>query len=202
MYKTFTEIKAALEKGRTVQEILQKYLESIKERDGLNAFLEVFEESAKKKALEVDEKIKNGNAGRLAGMIIGIKDNLCYKGHKVSAASMMLEGFESIYSATVIERLLAEDAVIIGRLNCDEFSMGASSEKSIYGPVKNPHNENYVAGGSSGGSAAAVAANLCVVALGSDTGGSIRQPASFTGTIGFKPTYGRVSCYGLIAYAS
>ncbi|HLW29861.1 MAG TPA: Asp-tRNA(Asn)/Glu-tRNA(Gln) amidotransferase subunit GatA [Brumimicrobium sp.] len=202
MYKTFTEIKAALEKGRTVQEILQKYLESIKERDGLNAFLEVFEESAKKKALEVDEKIKNGNAGRLAGMVIGIKDNICYKGHKVSAASKILEGFESIYSATVVERLLAEDAVIIGRLNCDEFAMGGSNENSAYGTVKNALNEDYVPGGSSGGSATAVSAGLCTVALGSDTGGSIRQPASFTGTIGFKPTYGRVSRYGLIAYAS
>src|SRR5690554_1884123 len=141
MYKTFTEIKAALDKGRTVQDILQKYLENIKERKGLNAFLEVFEESAMEKALEVDEKIKNGNAGRLAGMIIGIKDNICYKGHKVSAASKILEGFESIFSATVIKRLLAEDAVIIGRLNCDEFAMGSSSENSAYGPVKNALNE-------------------------------------------------------------
>ncbi|HZH85844.1 MAG TPA: Asp-tRNA(Asn)/Glu-tRNA(Gln) amidotransferase subunit GatA [Brumimicrobium sp.] len=202
MYKTFTEIKAALEKGRTVQDILQKYLETIKERQDLNAFLEVFEESAMKKALEVDEKIKNGNAGRLAGMIIGIKDNICYKGHKVSAASKILEGFESIYSATVVERLLAEDAVIIGRLNCDEFAMGGSNENSAFGPVKNALNEDFVPGGSSGGSASAVAGDLCTVALGSDTGGSIRQPASFTGTIGFKPTYGRVSRYGLIAYAS
>lgn len=202
MYKTFTEIKKVLEKGTTVESILEYYLENIEKRKSLNAFVEVFEKSARQKAVEVDEKIKNGTAGRLAGMVIGVKDNLCYKDHKVSAASKMLEGFESIYSATVIERLLAEDAVIIGRLNCDEFSMGASNEKSIYGAVKNPHNEDYVAGGSSGGSAAAVAANLCTVAIGSDTGGSIRQPASFTGTIGFKPTYGRVSRYGLIAYAS
>lgn len=202
MYKTFTEIKKVLEKGTTVESILEYYLENIEKRKSLNAFVEVFEKSARQKAVEVDEKIKNGTAGRLAGMVIGVKDNLCYKNHKVSAASKMLEGFESIYSATVIERLLAEDAVIIGRLNCDEFSMGASNEKSIYGAVKNPHNEDYVAGGSSGGSAAAVAANLCTVAIGSDTGGSIRQPASFTGTIGFKPTYGRVSRYGLIAYAS
>lgn len=202
MYKTFKEIQEALAKGIAVESILEYYLDNLEKHKHLNVFVEVFEESAREKAKAVDAKIKNGTAGRLAGMVIGIKDNLCYKGHKVSAASKMLEGFESIYSATVIERLLAEDAVIIGRLNCDEFSMGASSEKSIYGPVKNPHNENYVAGGSSGGSAAAVAANLCVVALGSDTGGSIRQPASFTGTIGFKPTYGRVSRYGLIAYAS
>lgn len=202
MYKTFTDIKAALDKGRTVQDILQKYLENIKERKDLNAFLEVFETSAKEQALVVDEKIKNGTAGRLAGMVIGIKDNLCYKGHKVSAASKILEGFESIYTATSVERLLAEDAIIIGRLNCDEFAMGGSNENSAYGPVRNAHNEDYVPGGSSGGTATAVAAELCTVALGSDTGGSIRQPASFTGTIGLKPTYGRISRYGLIAYAS
>lgn len=202
MYKTFTEIKSALEKGRTVQDILQSYLDNIKERKGLNAFLEVFETSAKEQALAVDEKIKNGTAGRLAGMVIGIKDNLCYKDHKVSAASKILEGFESIYTATAVERLLAEDAVIIGRLNCDEFAMGGSNENSAYGAVRNALNEDYVPGGSSGGSATAVAADLCTVALGSDTGGSIRQPASFTGTIGFKPTYGRISRYGLIAYAS
>lgn len=202
MYRTFIEIQKALTEGKTVANILEYYLNNIEKRKSLNAFIEVFEDSAQQKAKEVDEKIKNGTAGRLAGMVIGLKDNICYKDHKVTAASKMLEGFESIYSATVVERLLAEDAIIIGRLNCDEFSMGASSEKSIYGSVRNPINEGYVAGGSSGGSAAAVAGNLCTVALGSDTGGSIRQPASFTGTIGFKPTYGRVSRYGLIAYAS
>ncbi|PWH85180.1 Asp-tRNA(Asn)/Glu-tRNA(Gln) amidotransferase subunit GatA [Brumimicrobium oceani] len=202
MYKTFTDIKAALNKGRTVQDILRNYLENIKERKDLNAFLEVFETSAKEQALVVDEKIKNGTAGRLAGMVIAIKDNLCYKGHKVSAASKILEGFESIYTATSVQRLLDEDAVIIGRLNCDEFAMGASNENSAFGPVRNALNEDYVPGGSSGGTATAVAAELCTVALGSDTGGSIRQPASFTGTIGFKPSYGRISRYGLIAYAS
>lgn len=202
MYRTFADIKAAINNGKTVQEILQSYLKKIEERKSLNAYLEVFVESATEKAKEVDEKIQNGTAGRLAGMIIGIKDNICYKGHKVSAASKILEGFESIYSATVIERLLAEDAVIIGRLNCDEFAMGGSNENSAFGPVKNALNEEYVPGGSSGGSSTAVAGDLCTVSLGSDTGGSIRQPASFTGTIGFKPTYGRVSRFGLIAYAS
>lgn len=202
MYKTFTDIEAALDKGRSVQDILQKYLENIKERKDLNAFLEVFETSAKAQAIAVDEKIKNGTAGRLAGMVIGIKDNLCYKDHKVSAASKILEGFESIYTATAVERLLAEDAVIIGRLNCDEFAMGSSNENSAFGAVRNALNEDFVPGGSSGGSASAVAADLCTIALGSDTGGSIRQPASFTGTIGLKPTYGRISRYGLIAYAS
>ena len=202
MYKTFNDVKKALEKGLSVEDILNQYLENIKERKDLNAFLEVFEESAKEKAKAVDAKLKDGNAGKLAGMIIGIKDNICYKDHKVSASSKILEGFESIYSATVVERLLAEDAIIIGRLNCDEFAMGSSNENSAYGPVRNALNEDFVPGGSSGGSASAVAANLCTVALGSDTGGSIRQPASFTGTIGLKPTYGRVSRYGLIAYAS
>ena len=202
MYKTFADVKAALDKGRSVEDILKKYFGNIKERKDLNAFLEVFEESAQEKAREVDEKIKQGTAGKLAGMVIGIKDNICYKDHKVSASSKILAGFESIYSATVVERLLEEDAVIIGRLNSDEFAMGSSNENSAYGPVRNALNEDFVPGGSSGGSASAVAANLCTVALGSDTGGSIRQPASFTGTLGFKPTYGRVSRHGLIAYAS
>jgi len=138
----------------------------------------------------------------LAGMVIGIKDNLCYEGHKVSAASKILEGFESLFTGTAVQRLLDEDAIIIGRLNCDEFAMGSSNENSAFGPVLNPLGENLVPGGSSGGSAAALAAGCCTATLGSDTGGSIRQPASFTGTVGFKPTYGRISRYGLIAYAS
>ncbi|MGM0478755.1 MAG: Asp-tRNA(Asn)/Glu-tRNA(Gln) amidotransferase subunit GatA [Bacteroidota bacterium] len=202
MYRTFADVKAALDKGRSVEDILNKYLKNIKERKDLNAFLEVFEDSAVEKARAVDQKLKDGSAGRLAGMVIGIKDNICYKDHKVSASSKILEGFESIYSATVVERLLEEDAVIIGRLNSDEFAMGSSNENSAFGPVRNALNEDFVPGGSSGGSASAVAAHLCTVALGSDTGGSIRQPASFTGTLGFKPTYGRVSRHGLIAYAS
>lgn len=202
MNRTFADIKAAINNGKTVQDILQSYLKQIEERKSLNAYLEVFVDSAVQKAKEVDEKIKAGNAGRLAGMIIGIKDNICYKNHVVSGASKILEGFESVYSATVVERLLAEDAVIIGRTNCDEFAMGGSNENSAYGSAKNALNEEYVPGGSSGGSASAVAGGLCTVALGSDTGGSIRQPASFTGTIGLKPTYGRVSRFGLLAYAS
>ncbi len=202
MYSTFAEVKTALSSGVTVLNILESYLSEIEKTKDLNAFLEVFTDSAKIQAQEIDVKIKNGNAGRLAGIVIAIKDNICYKNHKVSASSKILEGFESLYTATALQRLIDEDAIIIGRTNCDEFAMGSSNENSAYGVVKNPLNKETVPGGSSGGSAAAVAAKLCTVALGSDTGGSVRQPASFTGTYGSKPTYGRVSRYGLIAYAS
>jgi aspartyl-tRNA(Asn)/glutamyl-tRNA(Gln) amidotransferase subunit A len=202
MYKSFAEVKNALASGSSVLEVVESYLTKINQHAHLNAFLEVFEQSAKDNALRVDDKIKKGTAGRLAGMVIGLKDNLAYKNHKVSAASKILEGFESIYTATAVQRLIDEDAIIIGRLNCDEFAMGSSNENSAFGPVKNHLNTNCVPGGSSGGSAVATGANLCTASLGSDTGGSIRQPASFTGTYGLKPTYGRISRYGLIAYAS
>jgi len=202
MYQTFAEVKSALSSGKSVLNIVEYYLTNIQKQSDLNAFLEVFETSVREQALRVDEKIREGKAGRLAGMVIGIKDNLCYKNHKVSSSSKILEGFESLYTGTAVQRLIDEDAVIIGRLNCDEFAMGSSNETSAYGPVKNPLNHSLVPGGSSGGTAAAVAANLCTVALGSDTGGSIRQPASFTGTYGLKPSYGRISRFGLIAYAS
>lgn len=202
-FTTIPALQADLKAGKTTCKALaQQAIDAIAQKKHLNAFLEVFEQSALEQAARVDEKLAKGNAGRLAGLVIGLKDNICYKGHHVSASSRILQGFESLYSATVVERLLAEDAIIIGRLNCDEFAMGSSNENSAYGNVLNPLNENCVPGGSSGGSAAAVAAGLCHAALGSDTGGSIRQPASFTGTVGMKPTYGRVSRYGLIAYAS
>ncbi|MBI2722270.1 MAG: Asp-tRNA(Asn)/Glu-tRNA(Gln) amidotransferase subunit GatA [Bacteroidetes bacterium] len=198
------QLQADLKKGSiTCADIVNDLLAEIKRKAHLNAYLEAFESSALTQAKKIDEKINsNSPLGKLAGVVIAIKDNICYKGHKVSASSKILEGFESLYSATVIEKLLAEDAIIIGRLNCDEFAMGSSNENSAFAKVLNPLNEKCVPGGSSGGAAAAVAANLCHVALGSDTGGSIRQPASFTGTVGLKPTYGRVSRYGLIAYAS
>ncbi len=168
----------------------------------LNAYLELFNESAREQAAHVQARMKAGQAGALAGMVLSIKDNICYKGHKVSASSRILEGFTSLYSATAVERLLAADAVIIGRTNCDEFAMGSSNENSAFGKVLNPVDPTKVPGGSSGGAAASVAAGTAHVALGSDTGGSIRQPASFTGTVGLKPTYGRISRYGLIAFAS
>ena len=202
-FSNINTLQADLKTGKTnCTSLVEEAISLISQKKQLNAFLEVFEDSAKELAKKTDEKIKAGTAGKLAGVIVGLKDNICYKGHKVSASSKILEGFESLYSATVVEKLLAEDAIIIGRLNCDEFAMGSSNENSAFGNVLNPLNEKYVPGGSSGGSAVAVAANLCHVTLGSDTGGSIRQPASFTGTVGLKPTYGRVSRFGLIAYAS
>lgn len=183
--------------------VVKHYLSQIAATERLNAFVEVFETEALERALELDRKKKSGAPlGKLFGVVIGIKDVICYKGHQVTAASKILKGFTSLYSATAVERLLAEDAIIIGSLNCDEFAMGSSNEHSTYGKVLNALDESRVPGGSSGGSSVAVQAGLCMVSLGSDTGGSVRQPADFCGIIGLKPTYGRISRYGLIAYAS
>ncbi|GAA3961723.1 Asp-tRNA(Asn)/Glu-tRNA(Gln) amidotransferase subunit GatA [Mucilaginibacter dorajii] len=202
-YSSLTEIKSGLQRAEiTVQDLVKNYLGEIKKNAHLNAFNEVFETEALAKAKEIDQRIQNGTAGKLAGMVIAIKDNICYKGHEVNASSKILKGFTSIYSSTIVERLLAQDAVIIGRCNCDEFAMGGSNENSFFGPVKNYADETRVSGGSSGGSAVAVQANMCHAAIGTDTGGSVRQPASFCGVIGFKPTYGRISRHGIIAYAS
>ncbi|RZK52484.1 MAG: Asp-tRNA(Asn)/Glu-tRNA(Gln) amidotransferase subunit GatA, partial [Pedobacter sp.] len=202
-YTSLTEIQGELaQKQLTLSQLISHYFEQIEKNQHLNAFNEVFFDSTKKQADLVQQKIDNGIAGKLAGMVIGIKDNICYLDHQVSASSKMLEGFVSPYSSTVVNRLLAEDAIIIGRLNCDEFAMGGSNETSYFGPVKNAVDEERVAGGSSGGSAVAVQADMCLAALGTDTGGSVRQPAAFCGNIGFKPTYGRISRYGVIAYAS
>ena len=202
-YNSLSEIQTLIaQKKLSLTELLDHYFKQIETHEHLNAFNEVFFYSAAAQAKVVQEKIDNGTAGKLAGMVIGIKDNICYKDHIVTASSKMLEGFVAPYSATVVERLLAEDAIIIGRLNCDEFAMGGSNETSYYGVVKNAADAERVAGGSSGGSAVAVQADLCLSALGTDTGGSVRQPAAFCGCIGMKPTYGRISRYGVIAYAS
>jgi aspartyl-tRNA(Asn)/glutamyl-tRNA(Gln) amidotransferase subunit A len=202
MYRTSGDVQKAVLSGETVLSIVQVYLQRIEDTKHLNAFLEVFTESVLENAKKVDEKVKNGTAGSLAGVVIGIKDNICYKDHRVSASSKILEGFSSLYTATILQRLIDQDAIVIGRLNCDEFAMGSSNETSAFGSVENNWKVNHVPGGSSGGSAVAASANLCTITLGSDTGGSIRQPASWTGTYGLKPTYGRMSRYGLIAYAS
>lgn len=200
---SFDEIKKSLEKRETdCRAIVNHYLQNIKTKAHLNAFVEVYEESALQQADLVDQKLSEGKAGKLAGMVIGIKDVLCYSGHESNASSKILKGFQSQFTTTAIQRLLDEDAIIIGRLNCDEFGMGSSNENSAHGKVLNALDETRVPGGSSGGSAVAVQANLCTTSLGTDTGGSVRQPAAFTGIIGMKPTYSRVSRWGLISYAS
>jgi len=191
-FSDIASLHTDLKQGKTTcAQLVTEVLARAAEKKHLNIFLETFNETALQQANLVDAKLKEGKAGRLAGVIVALKDNICVKGQRVSASSKILESFTSLYSSTVVERLLAEDAIIIGRTNCDEFAMGSSNENSAFGNVLNPHNEKTVPGGSSGGAASAVAANLAHVALGSDTGGSIRQPASFCGVVGLKPTYGR-----------
>ncbi len=203
-FSSIEQYHAQLQKGNTTcLQTVQYYLQKIKATSHLNAFIEVYADEVLQKAKELDQKRKTDKSlSKLHGVVIGLKDVICYKDHKVSASSNILENFTSIYSATVVEILLSEDAIIIGNHNCDEFAMGSTNENSCYGKVLNALDETRVPGGSSGGPAVAVQAGLCMVSLGSDTGGSVRQPADFCGIVGLKPTYGRISRYGLIAYAS
>ena len=188
----------------TIEEITKSYVERIKEKEPeVESFVTVCEEQALEQAKMIQEKVEKGEiTSPLAGIPIGIKDNMCTKGVKTTCSSKMLENFIAPYNATVVEKLEAEGIINLGKLNMDEFAMGASTEYSYFKKTKNPWNLNTVPGGSSGGSAAAVAADLVPWALGSDTGGSIRQPAAFCGVVGLKPTYGLVSRYGLVAFAS
>ncbi len=202
-YNSLENIKRALDNGKTSCALLvDHYLNQIEKHKNLNAFVEVYSEEAKQAAIEVDRKIKSGSAGRLAGMVVGLKDVLCHQDHGLHCSSKILEGFESQFTATAVQRLLDEDAIVIGRCNCDEFAMGSSNENSAFGPVLNALDTDRVPGGSSGGSAVAVQGDMCLVSLGTDTGGSVRQPAAFCGVFGLKPTYSRISRFGLAAYAS
>jgi aspartyl-tRNA(Asn)/glutamyl-tRNA(Gln) amidotransferase subunit A len=203
-FATIKDYHASLLNNETsCKQAVEFYLSQIQQHEQLNALVHCFADEATERATLLDQQRMAGKQpGKLHGVVLTIKDVIAYKQHPVSAASNILKGFHSIYNSTAVERLLAEDAIIIGTNNCDEFAMGSSNENSAYGPVKNQIDETRVPGGSSGGSAVAVQANLCMLSLGSDTGGSVRQPADFCGIVGMKPSYGRISRHGLIAYGS
>lgn len=204
-YSNYQQVLNALQVGQTTcHDLVEYHLKQIEDTASLNIYLEVYKTEAQARATVLDQKYKTApkTIGKLFGMVISIKDVLCYEGHKLSAGSKILEGFESLFTATAIQRLLDEDAILIGRVNCDEFAMGSGNENSAYGPTRNGLDPTKVPGGSSGGSAVAVQMDTCLVSIGSDTGGSVRQPAAFCGIVGCKPTYGRVSRHGLVAYAS
>ncbi|MBN8861974.1 MAG: Asp-tRNA(Asn)/Glu-tRNA(Gln) amidotransferase subunit GatA [Sphingobacteriales bacterium] len=203
-FSSIDQYHSSLQDGTaTCLQAVEHYLQRINAQMHLNAFVDIYADEARTRAAALDLQRQSGRPMEvLHGVVIGIKDVIAYNGHKLTAASRILEGFHSIYSATAVERLLEAGAIIIGSLNCDEFAMGSTNENSAYGKVLNALDETRIPGGSSGGSAVAVQAGLCMVSLGSDTGGSVRQPADLCGIIGLKPTYGRISRYGLIAYAS
>ena len=199
----FAEIQQSLNQNKTsCVARVRHHLSVIEKKSHLNVFLSVYKTEALEAAAQIDDKIKKGTAGKLAGLVVGLKDVLSHQGHPLQASSKILDGFIAQYNATVVQRLLDEDAIIIGRQNCDEFAMGSSNENSAFGPTLNGIDENRVPGGSSGASAVAVAMDMCQVSIGSDTGGSVRQPAAFCGVIGLKPTYSRISRFGLVAYGS
>ncbi len=201
--KSYSHLRQALEERKvTCKQVVEHYLNQIDKNQHLNAFLDVYGEEALERAEFLDTNWESERKGKLAGMVVGLKDVICYKDHPLQASSKILDGFVSQFSATAVERLLQQGAIIIGRQNCDEFAMGSGNENSAFGAVKHNLDNERVPGGSSGGSAVSVAAGLCMVSLGSDTGGSVRQPAAFCGIIGLKPTYSRISRWGLAAYAS
>ena len=202
-YRTTLElVKLIKEKKVSCVEITKHYLDNIEKFKDKNAVLEVFDDCLQR-AEELDKKFENGEQlPQLFGVPILIKDNILYKGKVCSNASKLMEDYIAQYNSTVVDKLLDAGVIILGRTNMDEFAMGGSCENSAFGPCKNAHNDNKVSGGSSGGSAVAVALDMCSFALGSDTGGSVRQPASYNGIVGLKPTYGRISRYGLCAFAS
>jgi aspartyl-tRNA(Asn)/glutamyl-tRNA(Gln) amidotransferase subunit A len=205
IFDSLQAVQSALRAGTvTCRSLVEHYLRRIEATRHLNAYVEVWADEALDQAEALDQRIQahDPTLGPLFGAVVSLKDNICYAGHVVTAASRILEGFESLYSATAVERIVAADAILIGRTNCDQFGMGSSNENSVYGPVKHPLDPTRVPGGSSGGAAVAVQTDTCLVALGSDTGGSVRQPAAFCGVWGFKPSYGRISRHGLIAYGS
>ena len=205
MYSTIQSFHNAVQSGATTFQAQVRYhLAQISIHKETNAFISVFGEEAIEKSILLDSALADGTLEwkKLTGVCITLKDNICYAGHPCSAGSKILEGYHSPYSATVVQKMLDEGAIIIGMTNCDQFGMGSTSQNSNYGPVKNGINKALIAGGSSGGAAVSVQTGACMMALGSDTGGSVRQPAAFTNTIGFKPSYGAVSRYGLIAYGS
>ncbi len=204
-FSSLQKVQAHIKAGTlTCAEVVEYYLSKIEETRDLNAYVEIFADETRERARALDKKYQANpdSVGCLFGAVVSLKDVICYADHEVTAASKILRGFKSTFSATAVERILAEDAIIIGRTNCDQFAMGSDNSNSVYGVVRNAADPTRVAGGSSGGSAVSVQADTCLVALGSDTGGSVRQPAAWCGVVGMKPTYGRISRHGLLAYGS